>query len=173
MRVEEQAGRVHETKTLSEAAEAVADILAGEGVRSAVLAAMPQEVRDTLAHRIRGAGIITTEARGQDTPRIINNIDAGITLAEFAAADTGTVAEVTHDDADRLVSSLPRIHVCLLKRSNIISRLEESAPLLREVVSNGNGAVTLISGPSRTADIELKLVLGVHGPHKFHVVVYG
>ncbi|MCS6787853.1 MAG: LUD domain-containing protein [Aigarchaeota archaeon] len=103
-------------------------------------------------------------------PREIASCDAGITFPVAAVAETGSILEINFDDSDRLVSSLPPLHLAILKGSSVLERLVDVAPLIREA-SRRNFAVTLISGPSRTGDIELRLVMGVHGPHSTVVVV--
>jgi len=74
----------------------------------------------------------------------------------------------------RSISLLPPVHVAILRSQQILPGLSELFPLLgRE--QNGNrklsSAITFITGPSRTADIELKLVVGVHGPQELHVLL--
>src|SRR5579875_2559969 len=93
---------------------------------------------------------------------IIKQADIGITTADFGVAEAGCVVEIAYSDSTKLLSSLSRIHIVLLKATNILGRLAELAPILRNVLSKDNDkpTVTLISGPSRTSDIEMKFVLG-------------
>ena len=104
---------------------------------------------------------------------LTDRAEVGVTAAEFAIAETGTMVEVAENDANRLVSSLPRIHVCLVRTDALIGTLSDAAPLLREVFAlhDKNCVVSFISGPSRTGDIEMKLTLGVHGPEFAHAVL--
>jgi L-lactate dehydrogenase complex protein LldG len=92
-------------------------------------------------------------------------------LRAAAVAESGAVVEVAYDDAVRLASSLPKIHVMLLKSSTIYRSVSELSSLLREALNNRTAAVTLISGPSRSGDIEQRLVVGIHGPHVVAAVV--
>lgn len=102
------------------------------------------------------------------------NAGMGITAVDYALADTGTLVLITGAGRARSVSLLPPVHVAILKPRQIISGLGELIPLL-----NGDagrelpGAVVFITGPSRTADIELTLVVGVHGPQELHVILLG
>jgi L-lactate dehydrogenase complex protein LldG len=70
---------------------------------------------------------------------------------------------------------LPPLHVALVKPEQIIAGLDDLFPLMRYADEAANreltSAVTFITGPSRTADIELTLVVGVHGPQELHVIV--
>lgn len=173
-RLEDHGGRVYETSSIDQAAETLAKLLIGEGVKSVVLAHMPPEVNSKIMESVKRGNISPLESTEADVARAINSVDAGVTMAKFASADTGSIVEVTYDDVDRLVSALPRIHVCLLSRASVVERFEDSAELVRNSVGVSKpSVVTFISGPSRTADVELKLVMGVHGPHQLHVIVFG
>ena len=102
----------------------------------------------------------------------ISNVDLGITKADFAIADSGTLVLVTNIEADRWVSSLPPIYVAILDASQIYPSLKDISSLLRSVsVEGSRKAITLLTGPSRTSDIELTDIIGVHGPHKVHVII--
>ena len=94
--------------------------------------------------------------------------DLGVTAAQWAIAETGTLVLVGDEERHRLASLLPPVHIALLHRSRILANLGEALGTLRRPLSP---AVTFVTGPSRTADIELQLVIGVHGPRELHVVV--
>jgi len=104
---------------------------------------------------------------------IIDGAQVGVTKAAFGIAQTGTLVEVTDDDAHRLVSALPRTHIGIVDARDLVPTLYEAAPRLREVFANAspNTAVSFISGPSRTGDIEMILTLGVHGPEHAHAII--
>lgn len=103
---------------------------------------------------------------------ILEQADIGITTANFAVAETGCLVEVSYEDSSKLLSSLSRVNIVLLRASNILSTLQELAPILRGLLSKKDKpTVTLISGPSRTSDIEMKSVLGVHGPHEVYAII--
>ncbi|MDJ0270252.1 MAG: lactate utilization protein [Aigarchaeota archaeon] len=173
-RFEQQAGRVYEAETLDEAASKLSNILLEQNVRRVAIAGMDEQVRERIRESLTSVGMEIVEPRGGNAHETINSAEAGVTLASFAVADIGAIAEITNDDADRLVSSLPRIHACLLQRQNIIDTFENSAQLIRDALSSSRSCVvSFIGGPSRTGDIELKLVLGVHGPHQVHVIIFG
>ena len=99
----------------------------------------------------------------------------GVTFADFAIADTGTLVLVSGEERHRLVSLLPPIHVCLLDPDRIVANLTE---LLRQTGEHhysyefAPNAMTLITGPSRTADIEHTVTTGVHGPRELHILLY-
>lgn len=93
-------------------------------------------------------------------------------LALAGLADTGTCVVPSTDEDVRLATMLPETGVILLRCSQILPCLEDSGALLRELFSgDGSTFVAFISGPSRTADIERVLTLGVHGPLALHAVL--
>jgi L-lactate dehydrogenase complex protein LldG len=94
--------------------------------------------------------------------------DVGLTAAQWGVAETGTLVLDSASERHRLASLLPPVHIALLRASHVLDNLGELLKTLRRPLSP---AVTFITGPSRTADIELQLVIGVHGPRELHVVV--
>lgn len=99
--------------------------------------------------------------------------DVGVTCADFAVADTGSVVIVSGGERHRLISLLPPVHVCLLEPGAILSGLPELYTLLKPDPLTGlfPHAVTLITGPSKTGDIEQTLTVGVHGPRELCVLL--
>ena len=98
--------------------------------------------------------------------------DLGISSVTHAVAETGTLAVASQPGQERLASLLPPVHVAVVTRDQILpdlldlfARLDESGP--EALPSN----LTLITGPSKTGDIELQLTTGVHGPGKWHVII--
>lgn len=94
----------------------------------------------------------------------------GITSADYALADTGTLVMLSSLDEARLVSLLPPIHLALVPRDRLLSGLDELFSIVPRPAELSSSMV-LITGPSRTADIEQILVRGVHGPGEVHVVL--
>ena len=99
------------------------------------------------------------------------DVDIGITTAQAAIAETGTLVLDSSRERHRLISLVPPVHIAIVEASNIYSTLGETLSLLQsdEEISP---VVTFITGPSRTADIELTLAIGVHGPQELYVIVY-
>ena len=98
--------------------------------------------------------------------------DVGITSADYALADTGSLAMIAGPHEARLVSLLPPAHIAVVPRERILTGLDELFSILPNP-SDMTSSMVLITGPSRTADIEQILVRGVHGPGQITVVVVG
>ena len=125
---------------------------------------------------------VTTVAHGEATSRgslrqeiIASGI--GITGADYALAETGTVVLLTRKGLSRLVSLVPPVHVALVRPQDVIETLDDFF-LLRRLQYHREGGemgsyLNFITGPSRTADIEMTLVVGVHGPKEVHLVLLG
>ncbi len=100
--------------------------------------------------------------------------DAGITGADFGLADTGTLVLTAGRGRERSLSVLPPIHVSVLRATQI---LESTLDLLSGPLSSWNGSgqrpssTILITGSSKTGDIEMELVRGVHGPGRLYLIV--
>jgi L-lactate dehydrogenase complex protein LldG len=97
--------------------------------------------------------------------------EIGVTSAAYALADTGSLVFLSESGEARLISLLPPRHIAVIERDKILSSLDE---LLSRVPQPGvlSSAMVLITGPSRTADIEMRLVRGVHGPGEITVIVF-
>jgi len=98
--------------------------------------------------------------------------DIGITSADYALADTGTLVMLSSPAEARMISLLPPAHIAVLPSSRILTGLDELFSILPNPADQTSSMV-LITGPSRTADIEQILVRGVHGPGQFTVIVVG
>ena len=96
--------------------------------------------------------------------------DVGISRAQACIAETGTLLLDSSRERNRLVSLVPPVHIALVNASQIVGTLGEALSLLRQT-EQVSAIVTLVTGPSRTADIELTLAIGVHGPQELYVVV--
>ncbi len=100
---------------------------------------------------------------------------AGLSRAVAAAAETGTLFLVSGGDNPTTLAFLPEQHTILIRAEEIVGAYEDAFDILRH--SYGEGAlprtVNMISGPSRTADIEQTIVRGAHGPKRLLVVILG
>ncbi len=105
-------------------------------------------------------------------------IDAsvGISGANMAIAETGTIVIVTNEGNADLVTTLPPVHIALFGIDKLVDTMEDAVAVLRMLPRSGTGQlissyVNWITGPSRSADIEQSLAIGVHGPREMHCVI--
>lgn len=96
----------------------------------------------------------------------------GVTGCFCAIAETGTVMTCSAPDSPAATSLLPETHVVVVPASCIVEGMEEAWTLARVVYGRDlPRAINLISGPSRTGDIEMTIVLGAHGPYRVHILL--
>ena len=99
--------------------------------------------------------------------------DAGITECDSLVAQTGTVVITNRSAGGRALSVLPPHHVVIARREQLIPDLPTAFALLKKKYEdNYPSMISLVTGPSRTGDIERILVLGAHGPKKLTVLCY-
>ena len=124
-----------------------------------------------LIRALEDAGVQFITDNGDDG-FIKRALDAGIGISgvDYALADTGTLVVLSGPGHARSVSLVTPVHVALVKEEQLLADLNDLFPLLKERGSLSS-AIALITGPSRTADIEMTLVVGVHGPQQLHVVL--
>ena len=99
----------------------------------------------------------------------------GITGADYAIAETGSVVVLPRRGLSRLVSVVPPVHVAIVRPSDVVGTLDDLFALRRLEYARDGGEMgsylNFITGPSRTADIEQTIVVGVHGPREVHMVL--
>jgi L-lactate dehydrogenase complex protein LldG len=133
------------------------------GILDALAAAGLERMADNVRADVDG--------RGDDLARL-DAVSVGITGALAVLADTGSIVVTSGTGRPRLASLLPPIHVALVTRAQIVPSLGTwlaAHPQLPASVAN----CVVITGPSRTADIEMTLTRGVHGPRAVHIVFTG
>ncbi|MCL4303824.1 MAG: LUD domain-containing protein [Anaerolineae bacterium] len=101
----------------------------------------------------------------------LDGVWVGLTGAQGGLADTGTLALVSGPGRGRLASLLPPVHIALLPAQKLYPSLPAFLAANPGITAEGSNFV-LITGPSRTADIELTLSMGVHGPKEIHVIIF-
>jgi L-lactate dehydrogenase complex protein LldG len=97
----------------------------------------------------------------------------GITGTFCAIAETGTLVVLSGADTPTATTLLPDTHIAVLRADRIISGMEEAFALVRREKGGMPRAMNMISGPSRTGDVEQTIVLGAHGPFRVHILVVG
>ena len=161
------AAEVFRVPEAADAAEVLIRIVGDGGARKAVVVESPlQEAADiTQALRSRGVAVYTEP---EEIAAHADTADIGISGVEFGIAETGSVFQDGFAIETRLVTILPPLHVVFLPSAHIVPGITEAF----EVISRSfdRGYVGFITGPSRTADIERVLTIGVHGPSRFVII---
>ncbi|MBN1345875.1 MAG: iron-sulfur cluster-binding protein [Phycisphaerae bacterium] len=168
-RLEELKVVVHRASDADGLIEAIATAVGGIGARSAVSA--DESIFDPLKlqQRLSEAGCTLTVIREGAGLAPSFEADVGITGAEMGIAETGTVVLSSGGPRRRLLGLAPPAHIVILPTDAIVADLLDWA---REVDARPRQACqTLITGPSKTADIELTLVTGMHAPGVVHVIL--
>lgn len=166
----------HEVPAEGRTSEVLRSIVQGHRAQRVVVASLPSEVQPLVKKGLAGLAVrFLEDARPEDVVALCAAADVGVTWAEFGVAEEGAVVEVAEDDTARLAASLPIVHVVLLPSRRILQDLGEGMSVAGEILRARPPAerptITFISGPSRTGDIELRLLYGVHGPHSLHVML--
>jgi L-lactate dehydrogenase complex protein LldG len=173
-------GVFHRVASLGEAPAAIEAIARERGVRSVVSwapSALGLDLGAALGARLE---VATAPPGGGEAARLAHRAAAaaaglGVTGADWAIAETGTLVLVSGGGRPRSTSLLPETHVSVFTRTALVESLADVGVMLEashvDPARSMSGAViNFITGPSRTADIELTLTRGVHGPREVHAV---
>jgi len=117
---------------------------------------------------LENAGIRLSQPTAENTVEAAH-VRVGLTGAIAAAAETGSLAIPGGAGRPLAASLLPEVHIVLLEKEKVVVGVDQ---LLRLPELTHSAAAVLVSGPSRTADIEMTLTIGVHGPGELIVVCY-
>ena len=94
-----------------------------------------------------------------------------VTGAFAAIAETGTLALLSGPSSPTTLRFLPDDHIVVIESQQIVAHVEDVWDLMREEYDGPPRTMNLITGPSRTADVEQTIQLGAHGPRRLHVVI--
>jgi L-lactate dehydrogenase complex protein LldG len=126
-------------------------------------------VRSGLSAMLKTAGVAALE---DDFRQQGATAAAGLTGANFGIAETGTVVLESTDENVRIATTLPEKHFVILDPRKILATADEAVPVLKDFHEQLPQAyLAYITGPSRTADIERVLTIGVHGPAELHILL--
>ena len=143
-----------------------------------------------VAHELEVTGAVTSSELIAPAPDLIAGLGArritclapqsvndcrdqplGLSLATLAIAETGSIMLAEHTLADRAVGLLTATHIVVIRSGDMVPSLVEAANAMREVSLRANGSRygSFVTGPSRTADIEMSLTVGVQGPARVYL----
>jgi len=173
-------GRVYEARDAEELGACVTEICERAAVREVALSGAPLLAEMNLGSQLAMRHFTVKEmARLEDQGReeVVAHLarcEVGVTAADYAIAESGTLVLSSHESHALLVSLLPPIHIAVLRPRQISLSLAEVIAQMKTEQMGGMEpcqTATFITGPSRTGDIELTLSVGVHGPKEIHVII--
>ena len=184
-----QAGwKVARVASTRDATGYIVDLVRELEARSVVRSAQAVVERLNLEDALSGAGVqvsvmavgegseqATADEQRREMRQHAIDADLGVTGVDYAIAETGTCVLLPRKGISRLVSLLPPVHVAIVESGQVLPGLDEFFALQRADSLQGDlgSYMTLITGPSRSADIEHTIVTGVHGPGEVHLLLLG
>jgi L-lactate dehydrogenase complex protein LldG len=171
-RLSSAGGESHQVASLTEATELIAThpaLITGTIVVPPNFDLPP--IWGTILPLLRDKGITLREAAD---PASVADAPVGLSGAQLAIAETGSVLLAENALEARVVSMLTLVHFVLVKKSNLLPILDDAAPILQQLASARTDQchyMSFVTGPSRTADIERTLTIGVQGPKVLCVII--
>ncbi len=160
---------VHEISSIQEAVQYAVDLTEKKHLKTMACPGLDQETGNMLSDLCK-----THNLNLLDSPLRENadNLDTSLTWAEYGIAETGTLMVTSDSENTRIATMLAKIHVAVLPISKIKQNTEAIASDLDAILKTDTPSYTaFITGPSRTADIERVLAIGVHGPVDLHLLL--
>ena len=181
--------QVHNVATVEDVGEIVSKICTDSHVSTAVRtehriledaninSVLAKDGIEVFSSNATREGLDTEERRTQieaEKQRMFDT-DVGITGGEYVIAETGTLVVHPGKGVARLASLAPPIHIAVAHSNQLLASLDDLFLLEHDDLMNGirTSGMNLISGPSRTGDIEAQIVYGIHGPVETHIVLVG
>lgn len=175
---------VHRVPNADDAASTVAEIAAGMNAKHVVRSAEEVFKRVDVDGALRSRGVSPTilassrSRRRGDLKEIAFRADLGVTGVTWAVAETASCVVIPRKGVARLTSLAPSVLAVIVEAEQVLESLDDFFALIRLpfIQTRGKGGppyFNFISGPSRTADIEQTLTVGVHGPGEVHMIILG
>jgi L-lactate utilization protein LutC len=165
-------GQTHIVRDRAAAAAVVLDLVRARSVRRILLGGGDVLAGLQVVEPLRTAGIEVHEAGTRQTSReAVFQADLGLTGVDYLVAETGSVILASRPEQPRSLSLLPPIHIAVAERRQILPDLFDLFALIGTSLDDLPACLSIITGPSKTGDIELRLVTGVHGPGEIHVIL--
>ena len=168
-------GQAHRVADRAAAIARVLELIQTKGARSVLLGRGPFIDELELGEKLTAAGVavVTADSQPPESSReAFFAADVGVTGVDHLIGETGSIAAMAKPSEPRSFSLLPPVHIAVALEAQILPDLFD---LFTRLGGKGRpklpSCLALITGPSKTGDIELKLVTGVHGPGEVHVVL--
>lgn len=178
-KVVQAGGRIQNVGSAAEVSEYLRSLMPPDAPKKVAVSDGAERVAEGLREFLKAAGFAVipsfhecvADLSSTQYTRELLAASAGVTSAQYALAETGTLVLQSGDEQHRLISLLPPVHVCVLSPKAILTNLESlcADDGLAEAMPC---VLTLVTGPSRTADIEQTLTVGMHGPGELHILLY-
>lgn len=165
-KLEQAGGHVHRIPDVAIAREQLVNILRQCQARRIVVSAGVPGLSD-LADEFEVVNVADLGNALRDT---LAQTDVGITDVNYAIAETGTLVLCAQPGRPRLLSALPAVHIAVVRFDQVVASFADLASVVRSWAA-GASHMTLITGPSRTGDIEQVITIGAHGPRELHVLL--
>lgn len=163
LQLEAAGGSVQRVPDIEEVTTAVTEYLQRQQLPARLVAGS-----DTPLDRIEWPATLTVEHRAaQGDDRV------SVTTALLGVAETASLLMVSQPSSPTTLNFLPDHHIVVLDAARLVPHLEDAWRVLRERWPVLPRTVNLISGPSKTGDVEQTIQLGAHGPRRLHVILYG
>ncbi len=162
---------VQQMDSVSQALSYATELAAQKKYKTLACPGLDQTDRDKLEQLCRSKGLNLLASPLRDSA---DSIDACLTWADAGIAETGTLMIKSDSEDTRIGTMLSTTHVAMLPVSNIVKDALAVEPDLDDILKAPSASYTaFITGPSRTADIERVLAIGVHGPVELHLLLIG
>jgi L-lactate dehydrogenase complex protein LldG len=159
-------GRCPVVRDEAEAAQAVQLIIEQKEARRIAVSDSPLVQR--VIERVESNAVLLKNASAS----ALFDCDVGVTGAQWAVAETGTLVLESDQERHRLSSLVPPAHIAIIEADQIRQTLGEVLQAINDKGPDGlSRTITFVTGPSRTSDIELTLAIGVHGPAEIYVII--
>ncbi len=163
-------GVCHRVDSAAQAATTIAELMnASTGLDRAIWTA--PMVRDAMPNLLAALASLDLHIRFPESPADVRDQPFGLSIAEGAVAETGSVLLVERDLRDRSVGLMTETHIVVCREDALVGSLDDAAATLADIAKEHGSYATLVTGPSRTADIERQLTIGVQGPAQLHVIL--
>lgn len=149
---------------------ALAEAIAERNPAGNTIIWIAQETSERVPALLDGLRATGLEPQVATDPAAVRDQPLGLTIARATIAETGSSLLVEPTVEGRSVTLMTETLIVLADPAALVPSLMEAAPILREVSSTGASYATFVTGPSRTADIERTLAVGVQGPGVFHIL---
>ena len=157
---------VYKVKNQTEVTAKITEIIKGLDAKKVIVAPASLREKFSLTEALQKYELVYDKL-------LKNGLDAevGITEADFAVVETGSLGLDCSDINVRLASAVVPVHIAVIPQETIINKFTDSFKLIVKNYQGSTSYFNYISGPSRTADIERVLTIGVHGPEKLFIIV--